>query len=835
MSNTPQTRIDFNDLSAGTVVDDEFAEEGVTIRSVDAAGATDAANPVLAFDTANPTGGDTDLASDNLGTVLILSEDGDTSDPDDNAAGGIFEITFNDTVTVDALTLLDVEEGAWIKVLDAEGNLLRQIDVRTADGGQTEVWIDTPGAASLEVMLAGSGAIDNLVFTPAPALDGVVDGTEEGDLIDLAFVDADGDRIDANDALGVEGTFGDADVVAAGAGNDTVRAGEGDDILRGGEGYDVLLGQSGNDTLDGGADADRLLGGADQDLFVNVTAGDIIDGGEAGADFDTLDLTGLNADVEFAEDNPENGTIFFLDDDGARTGETIVFRNIESIVGAANAGDPDGIVSGTSGADLIDVNFTGDPDGDRVDNDDAILPGEVGDDDIIVAGGGLDTIFAGDGDDEVFGGEERDLIDGGLGDDSIEGGTENDTIFGREGDDTILGNSGSDSIEGNEGADSILGGSDNDVISGGDADDTINGESGRDLISGDDGSDVLIGSTERDTLLGGAGDDTLLGGEGRDLLEGQDGDDSVVGGTERDTLLGGEGDDTLEGNADRDTLLGGAGDDNLTGGGGADLIEGGDDRDVIFGATTGDVIDGGAGGDDFDTLILTGSGVDFITFDEDDAENGTVTFDDGGTARFEDIEAVVPCFTPGTMIATPRGEIPVEDLRVGDRVITRDNGIQVIRWVGARRISAAEMNDAADLRAVRIGQGALGHGLPERDMTVSPQHRVLIANDDTALYFDEREVLVAAKHLVGRPGIVRMGASDTVYVHVMFDNHEVILSDGAWTESFQPGDHSLRGLAEAQRRELLTVFPELRDAAGRENYVAARRMLKRREADLLLR
>jgi hypothetical protein len=264
------------------------------------------------------------------------------------------------------------------------------------------------------------------------------------------------------------------------------------------------------------------------------------------------------------------------------------------------------------------------------------------------------------------------------------------------------------------------------------------------------------------------------------------------------------------------------------------MIDGGADQDTIFGATSGDMIDGGEAGDDHDTLDLTGSGVDRIDYTSADREDGIINFLDGTTAKFEEIETVIPCFTPGTLIATPRGEVPVEALEVGDRVITRDNGVQVVRWAGARTLSAAELEATPAYRPVLIRQGALGHGLPERDMIVSPQHRVLISGDETLLYFDEREVLAAAKHLVGRPGIERLEARDVTYVHVMFDAHEVILSDGAWTESFQPGDHSLAGLGREQREEIFSIFPELRETAGREGYVAARRMLKRREAEMLL-
>ena len=118
-------------------------------------------------------------------------------------------------------------------------------------------------------------------------------------------------------------------------------------------------------------------------------------------------------------------------------------------------------------------------------------------------------------------------------------------------------------------------------------------------------------------------------------------------------------------------------------------------------------------------------------------------------------------------------------------------------------------------------------------MMVSPNHRVLVANDKTALYFEEREVLVAAKHLTGLEGVDIVDVSQTTYVHIMFEQHEVILSDGAWTESFQPGDQSLAGIGNAQRTKIFELFPELATEEGVQGYTAARRSLKKHEAKLL--
>ena len=191
------------------------------------------------------------------------------------------------------------------------------------------------------------------------------------------------------------------------------------------------------------------------------------------------------------------------------------------------------------------------------------------------------------------------------------------------------------------------------------------------------------------------------------------------------------------------------------------------------------------------------------------------------------------CFTTGTLIATPQGERAVETLKAGDKVVTRDNGLQEIRWVGHSAMSPRAFVESPELKPILIQKGSLGPNLPERDMMVSPNHRMLISNERTSLYFAETEVLVSAKYLVNGRNIRQVDVTSTTYIHMLFDQHEVVLSDGAWTESFQPGDYSLGGLGDEQRNEIFKLFPELDSAAGVANYVAARPSLKRKEAELL--
>ena len=553
-------------------------------------------------------------------------------------------------------------------------------------------------------------------------------------------------------------------------------------------------------------------------------------------------------------------------------------------------GEGDGIITGSDAGEVIDTGYRGDPDGDLVDAGDAVLPGQAPDDDIIRAGGGDDVILAGAGDDHVSGEEGNDRIDSGTGSDSVFGGSGDDRIdtggpalapdLGYPSDPgDALGYAPDaapaddrDYVDAGAGDDLVRTGDDRDTVLGGAGQDSIFAGIDDDLVLGGQGADLLVGGEGRDTLLGGAGNDRIFAGEapfggsdllnipdasgadhpfapdrntenGRDYVDGGAGNDEIFGGDDDDTLIGGTGDDLIDGQTDDDLIRGDAGDDTLLGGEGADTLIGGADRDVFAALTAGDVVDGGSDGVDFDTLDLrdvwaTGLRTR-VFYTSEDRESGIVRFLDGdgeetGMLTFSEIESVVQCFTPGTRIATPRGERLVETLERDDLVITRDNGMQPIRWIGRRRLSGAELETAPHLRPVRIRAGALGGGLPLRDMLVSPNHRLLMASDRTALYFEEREVLVAAQHLTDLPGVETVAVTGTTYLHLLFDHHEVILSDGSWTESFQPGDMALRGADDPQRREIFELFPELATPEGVACYGAARRSLKRFEARLLV-
>lgn len=202
-------------------------------------------------------------------------------------------------------------------------------------------------------------------------------------------------------------------------------------------------------------------------------------------------------------------------------------------------------------------------------------------------------------------------------------------------------------------------------------------------------------------------------------------------------------------------------------------------------------------------------------------------------AREKEPGAVI-CFTPGTKILTPDGARLVQDLREGDKVQTKDNGVQELRWIGGRRVSGARLYAMPELRPIRLRAGALGQGQPDDDLIVSPQHRMLISGTAARELFNADEVLVAAKDLVNdRSIIVDRSVRELNYIHLLFDQHQVIMANGLETESFHPGFAGLDEVAEDQRGRLLERFPALSERV--EDYgPAARRTLTSAETAILM-
>lgn len=205
----------------------------------------------------------------------------------------------------------------------------------------------------------------------------------------------------------------------------------------------------------------------------------------------------------------------------------------------------------------------------------------------------------------------------------------------------------------------------------------------------------------------------------------------------------------------------------------------------------------GAVSDNLPVLVGPNSTTTTLQFNQPNPDvltYGTVSPGDSGMA----------CFAAGTLIDTASGERPIELVRPGDLVMTRDNGLQPVRWVGSKTVRGH-----GRLAPVQIAAGAYG---ARREVLVSPQHRILISGWQVELLFGEEEVLVPAKSLIDGKQ-VRWAPLDIVrFVHILFDTHQIVSTGGLASESFYPGAQALNGLADETAQELFTLFPELRDA-----------------------
>lgn len=182
-----------------------------------------------------------------------------------------------------------------------------------------------------------------------------------------------------------------------------------------------------------------------------------------------------------------------------------------------------------------------------------------------------------------------------------------------------------------------------------------------------------------------------------------------------------------------------------------------------------------------------------------------------------------PCFARGTLIETEFGPLPVEMLIEGIKVQTRDNGLAAIRWIGSRKLDRDILSDKPELKPVRISAGALGENAPHTDLLVSPQHRILVRSRIAQKIFGAQEVLVAAKQLLQLDGIdIAHDCEEVEYFHILFDRHEIIWSNGAETESLYTGQEALRTLGLAARREIFSIFPNLRAPAANDIPAGAR-------------
>lgn len=525
-----------------------------------------------------------------------------------------------------------------------------------------------------------------------------------------------------------------------------------------------------------------------------------------------------------------------------------------------------GIVDGTAGDDIIDVSYDGDPENDFVDAADGTGIGR--NDDIIDAGAGNDTVDGGLGDDTIYGNSGDDVLFGGDGDDTIFGDTAGPRVTdpfdvqyfelppGGGGIDSLA-EAGFDTIGNNSNtptAEFLRDSLDVNTISnenGGNGqtyavrfETTLNVTTDGNYAfttTSDDGSQLfvdgvlVVNNDGRHSEATESGSTTLGAGEHNVVIiffenTGSDSLSSTISGPDTGNVpidfttadifgvvAGLPGNDTIDGGDGDDIIFGGDGDDIITVGAG-DTAEGGADSDTFtldFSQTSSSsattiTVDGGTDGVDIDSLDLTGFGRFTLTETTDldgDSTSGTAIYDSGQTVEFTEIENLTVCFAKGTQIKAEDGIRAIETLRVGDKLATRDHGLQTIRWIGERVLATEELTAFPKLQPIRIAAGTLGDGIPTRDLIVSPQHRIVVRSRIAMRMFDAQEVFVPAKHLLGLEGVtIATDMTAVTYYHLLCDDHEIVEADGAFAETLYTGTEAMKAMTPEALEEIALVF-----------------------------
>ncbi|MEX0284628.1 MAG: Hint domain-containing protein [Paracoccaceae bacterium] len=233
----------------------------------------------------------------------------------------------------------------------------------------------------------------------------------------------------------------------------------------------------------------------------------------------------------------------------------------------------------------------------------------------------------------------------------------------------------------------------------------------------------------------------------------------------------------------------------------------------------------------FDSYVRVGN-VWTFTYTGTDGELHEVSIDAEST-NGTGIATVVVCFVRGARILTPNGEVAVELLKQGDQVVCGDGTARDICWVGSRKLDSDALRENPKLKPVNFQPNALGDGQPNREMQLSPQHRVLLRDWRAELLFGESEVLAPAHALMNDTTITRDHSCDPVeYFHILLDGHHTVFADGMECETLMPAELAVSALDGAAREEIFVLFPEL--AANLSDYGPLyRRGLKNYETAVL--
>jgi len=174
--------------------------------------------------------------------------------------------------------------------------------------------------------------------------------------------------------------------------------------------------------------------------------------------------------------------------------------------------------------------------------------------------------------------------------------------------------------------------------------------------------------------------------------------------------------------------------------------------------------------------------------------------EDPGHVRLTDITPVA--FTRGTLITMGNGvQRPIEDLKIGDKILTRDRGPKQLRWIGRRTVRAI-----GPFAPVVIPKGTLSNA---SDMIVSQYQRIFIYQPAPKRLSERAEILVRARDLVDDQNVYVRSGGFVEYFHLVFDQHEIIYAECIPTESMLVDEQALGRMPEEMADEVTRRLPEL--------------------------
>lgn len=165
----------------------------------------------------------------------------------------------------------------------------------------------------------------------------------------------------------------------------------------------------------------------------------------------------------------------------------------------------------------------------------------------------------------------------------------------------------------------------------------------------------------------------------------------------------------------------------------------------------------------------------------------------------------------GANLRTPCGDRRIENLRPGDLIVTRDDGLQPVRFVWSQTFSAAEVAADPSLAPLHFKPRAIGPMMPQRPLTVGGAHRVLVPGWRLENADDRTSFLVSARDLatVHDESYSERLKGDITYYNVIFDRHQVFTANGLPVESFLPNPKTMSAMKSDVTDKITEIFPEL--------------------------